>query len=150
MSDQNLQQLTVGDVAKRSGVAVSTVHFYEAKGLIQGWRTEGNQRRYPRSVLRRIAAIRIAQRAGIPLSIIKDHLTLLPTGQTLSKADWRRLTASWRNLLDERIASLTQLRDQMEDCIGCGCLSLVECPLRNADDHLGKQGAGPRLLMASR
>lgn len=143
------QPLTVGHVAKRSGVAVSTIHFYEANGLIESWRTEGNQRRYPRAVLRRVAVIRIAQRAGIPLSIIRSFLSEIPADQPLSKADWHRLTEGWRSMLDERIRSLIQLRDDMEDCIGCGCLSLVDCPLRNPGDRLAAEGPGAQILMTS-
>ncbi|GAB4066985.1 redox-sensitive transcriptional activator SoxR [Ancylobacter sonchi] len=138
--------LTVGEVAQRSGVAVSTLHFYEAKGLIEAARTGGNQRRYPRAVLRRIAIIRIAQRAGIPLATLKGYLDTIPAG-ALTAEDWRRLTTSWQALLDERIQSLLQLRNQLESCIGCGCLSLHDCPLRNPDDTLAKEGAGPRLLL---
>ncbi|MFU0506734.1 redox-sensitive transcriptional activator SoxR [Pseudaminobacter sp. NGMCC 1.201702] len=140
--------LTVGDVAARSGIAVSTVHFYEAKGLIEGWRTEGNQRRYHRAVLRRIAIIRIAQRAGISLSIIRDALADLPHDHVPNARDWRRFTDAWKDMLQERIVSLMQLQDQIASCIGCGCLSLEECPLRNPGDELGKQGAGPRRLIS--
>ncbi|SEL79797.1 transcriptional regulator, MerR family [Sphingomonas palmae] len=140
-------QLTVGELARRSGVAVSTIHFYETKGLIEGWRTSGNQRRYARSVLRRVAVIRIAQRAGIPLTTIKDYLDQIPTDRPLNAADWRQLTKSWQALLDERIESLMQLRNQFDRCIGCGCLSLADCPLRNPEDRLAAEGAGPRLLV---
>ncbi|MCG2842121.1 redox-sensitive transcriptional activator SoxR [Sandaracinobacter sp. RS1-74] len=138
--------LTVGDVARRSGVAVSTIHFYEGKGLIEGWRTQGNQRRYPRAVLRRVAVIRIAQRAGIPLAMVKAFLREIPADRALSNADWQRLTEAWKAMIDERIESLLQLRDDMESCIGCGCLSLADCPLRNPGDRLAAEGAGPRLL----
>lgn len=139
--------LTVGEVAKRSGVAVSTIHFYEAKGLIEGWRSDGNQRRYARAVLRRVAVIRIAQRAGIPLAVIKDYLSSIPTDRPLTKEDWHRLTAAWKTFIDERVRSLLQLRNDLEGCIGCGCLSLADCPLRNPDDQLAEEGPGPRLLM---
>jgi len=150
MTDGTLKRaLTVGDVARRSGVAVSTVHFYEAKGLIAGWRTAGNQRRYHRAVLRRIAIIRIAQRAGIPLATIRDALADLPHDHVPDAADWRRFTEAWKGMLEERILSLTQLRDQIASCIGCGCLSLAECPLRNPGDALGRQGPGPRRLEAA-
>jgi MerR family redox-sensitive transcriptional activator SoxR len=146
--DDIKRTLTVGDVAARSGVAVSTIHFYEAKGLIEGWRTGGNQRRYHRAVLRRIAIIRIAQRAGISLSIIRDALADLPHDHVPNARDWRRFTDAWKDMLQERIVSLMQLQDQIASCIGCGCLSLEECPLRNPGDELGKQGAGPRRLMS--
>ncbi|MGI6853155.1 redox-sensitive transcriptional activator SoxR [Mesorhizobium sp. 1B3] len=142
--------LTVGDVARRSGVPVSTVHFYEAKGLIAGWRTEGNQRRYHRAVLRRIAIIKIAQRAGIPLAVINDALADLPHDHVPNAQDWRRFTDAWKDMLEERIISLMQLRDQIASCIGCGCLSLEECPLRNPGDELGRQGPGPRRLVPRR
>ena len=143
------QVLTVGEVARRSGVPVSTIHFYEAKGLIESWRTKGNQRRYARSVLRRLAIILIAQRAGIPLSVIRDYLDKLPPGPIKAK-DWRELSQEWRAILDERITSLMQLRDQLNGCIGCGCLSLDECPLRNPDDVLSREGPGARLLIRDR
>jgi MerR family redox-sensitive transcriptional activator SoxR len=138
--------LTVGEVARRSGVAVSTIHFYESKGLIAGWRTSGNQRRYGRIVLRRIAVIRIAQRAGISLTDMKGFLDSIPQDKALTVDDWRRLTESWRVLLDERIRSMIQLRDEITSCIGCGCLSLTDCPLRNPNDRLGDMGPGARLL----
>jgi MerR family redox-sensitive transcriptional activator SoxR len=141
--------LTVGEVARRSGVAVSTVHFYEAKGLIEGWRTSGNQRRYHRAVLRRIAIIRIAQRAGIQLSIIRDALADLPQDRVATTADWRVFSQSWREMLQLRINSLIMLRDQLTGCIGCGCLSLDDCPLRNPNDVLADAGAGPRRLVSA-
>ncbi|WP_269321419.1 redox-sensitive transcriptional activator SoxR [Paracidovorax avenae] len=139
----DVPELTVGEVADRSGLAVSALHFYESKGLIASVRSAGNQRRYPRSVLRRVAVIKIAQRMGLPLATIADALQALPEGRTPTVADWRRLSASWRAELDERIATLTRLRDQLDGCIGCGCLSLRACPLRNPDDTLGASGAGP-------
>ncbi|RQS12081.1 redox-sensitive transcriptional activator SoxR [Burkholderia sp. Bp9002] len=138
--------LSVGEVAQRSGVAVSSIHFYEAKGLIHGWRSDGNQRRYARDVLRRIAIIKVAQRAGIPLDTIKAALDSLPSGKAPSAADWRRLSTGWRDLLNERIRKLTQLRDQMDGCIGCGCLSMKDCPLRNPGDQLSERGQGAVLL----
>lgn len=140
--------LSVGEVAKRSGVAVSTLHFYETKGLIRSLRTEGNQRRYPRGVLRRVAVIKVAQRTGIPLASIQAALAGLPQGRAPTAEDWADLSRTWRAELDERIRRLSQLRDQMDDCIGCGCLSLKTCPLRNPQDALGEQGSGPRLLEA--
>ncbi|QIG81074.1 redox-sensitive transcriptional activator SoxR [Stakelama tenebrarum] len=138
--------LTVGKVAERSGVSVSTLHFYEAKGLIESWRTSGNQRRYPRSVLRRVAVIRVAQRAGIPLAVVKNFLDSIPADRAVKKRDWHRLTQAWQAIIDERITSLMQLRNDLESCIGCGCLSLADCPLRNPDDRLASDGPGPRLL----
>ena len=138
--------LSVGEVAKRSGVAVSALHFYEAQGLIASLRSNGNQRRYPRGMLRRIALIKVAQRTGIPLSEIKQALEALPMGKPITPEDWRRLSASWRENLDSRIRTLTALRDQLTDCIGCGCLSMQDCPLRNPQDCLAEQGPGARLL----
>ncbi|AYD01457.1 redox-sensitive transcriptional activator SoxR [Neorhizobium sp. NCHU2750] len=139
-------ELSVGELARRAGVAVSTLHFYETKGLIASRRTEGNQRRYPRSLLRRVAIIRIAQRAGIALSEINDTLSTLPAGRTPNAEDWRKLSSKWKDSLEERIVALTQLRDEMAGCIGCGCLSLKECPLRNPRDELGKGATGAVLL----
>lgn len=144
--DPEKNQLTVGDVASRSGVAVSTVHFYESKGLIKGWRTEGNQRRYGRSVLRQIAVIKVAQRTGIPLETISAYLQKLPQDRIVSAREWRKLGESFRAELDERIARLTRLRDELDGCIGCGCLSTTECPLRNGGDALGANGTGAVLL----
>jgi MerR family redox-sensitive transcriptional activator SoxR len=138
--------LSVGEVAKRSGVAVSTLHFYESKGLIRSSRTRGNQRRFAREVLRRVAVIKVAQRVGIPLAAINDALRTLPRGRAPTAADWSRMSARWRSDLDDRIARLTRLRDQLTGCIGCGCLSLAVCPLRNPSDVLSAEGAGPRLL----
>lgn len=139
------QLLSVGEVAARSGVAVSTLHFYEAKGLIGSLRSHGNQRRYPRGVLRRVAIIKVAQRTGIPLGVIKRALDTLPAGRPVGE-DWRRLAAEWKADLDQRISKLVALRDQLNDCIGCGCLSLDSCPLRNSQDRLGAEGSGPRLI----
>lgn len=138
--------LSVGEVARRAGVAVSTLHFYESKGLIWSERTNSNQRRYGRGVLRAIAIIRVAQRAGIPLKLIAERMATLPQNKAPNQEDWRRLSTEWRDDLDERIARLTRLRDQISSCIGCGCLSMSECPLRNPDDVLAKTGSGPRIL----
>src|SRR5688572_25877147 len=138
--------LSVGEVARRSGVAVSTVHFYERRGLISGWRSAGNQRRYERAVLRRIAIVKVAQQLGIPLAEIRARLAELPGDRTPGKADWGRLAASWRAGLDRRIAQLVRLRDSLDGCIGCGCLSVDACPLRNPDDALAAEGSGPHYL----
>lgn len=139
--------LSVGDVARRSGVTVSTLHFYEAKGLIASHRTDGNQRRYPRDVLRRVAFIRVAQRVGISLADIAVALESLPAGSVPGRDDWSRLSTAWRAELDERIAQLKKLRDTLDDCIGCGCLSIDRCRLRNPLDRLAEEGPGPRRLM---
>ena len=141
-----IQELTVGELAARGGVAVSAIHFYEAKGLIKSWRTPGNQRRYSREMLRRVAVIKIAKRVGIPLSDVRKALLALPRGRTPTTKDWGRLSARWRADLDERIARLTQLRGALTNCIGCGCLSLDSCPLYNPGDELAKQGRGPLLF----
>lgn len=140
------RELAVGEVAERAGVAVSALHFYEDEGLIKGWRTSANHRRYARDVLRRIAVIKVAQRAGVPLREIREALAALPDGRTPNTKDWARLSARWRAALNDRIERLTRLRDQLTGCIGCGCLSMKACPLRNPDDKLGEQGSGPRLL----
>jgi len=140
------RELTVGEVARRSGVAVSALHFYESKGLIKSWRNAGNQRRYARDVLRRVALIKVAQKTGIPLLAIRKALKALPGERTPTAEDWKKLSAGWRAELNDRIERLTRLRDQLDGCIGCGCLSLGICPLRNPQDTLGKQGPGPRIL----
>lgn len=134
--------LTVGEVSARSGIAVSALHFYESKGLISSTRSVGNQRRYPRGILRRLAVIRVAQRMGLPLSVIADAFAHLPKNKAPTVADWRRLSATWRDDLDARIRMLTMLRDQLDGCIGCGCLSLKACPLRNPQDMMAEQGPG--------
>jgi MerR family redox-sensitive transcriptional activator SoxR len=140
------QFLSVGALARRAGVAVSTLHFYEAEGLIHALRSAGNQRRYPRGTLRIVAVIKTAQRVGVPLAKIRAALATLPDGRVPNASDWAALSAAWRDDLDARIRQLTALRDQLTGCIGCGCLSLADCPLRNAGDHLGAAGPGARLL----
>jgi len=139
-----MRDLSVGEVARRSGLAVSALHFYERRGLIASARSAGNQRRYARDVLRRLAVIRVGQRAGIPLETIRAALDTLPASRTPNKRDWARLSAVWRDVLDARIADLQHLRDQLSDCIGCGCLSLRSCRLRNPGDTMGRDGDGPR------
>lgn len=137
------QLLTPGACAQRAGVSVSTLHFYERQGLIASSRTAGNQRRYSRDVLRRVAFIRVSQRVGISLSDIADALASLPSGRTPTKADWARLSRRWRQRLDERITDLERLRDSLDGCIGCGCLSLTACSLYNGADELAERGTGP-------
>jgi len=136
------QELSVGEVARRSGVAVSALHFYERKGLIHSLRTAGNQRRYGREVLRRLAVIRVAQRVGLPLEAVGNAFAALPENKTPTKAEWARMSALWKDELDQRIEQLRLLRDQLTDCIGCGCLSLKKCRLANPGDALGDQGDG--------
>ncbi|WP_159234435.1 redox-sensitive transcriptional activator SoxR [Mycolicibacterium vanbaalenii] len=136
------QELTPGDMAVRSGVAVSALHFYEREGLITSRRTTGNQRRYSRDTLRRVAFIRMSQRLGIPLARIRDALSTLPTDRVPSSKDWARLSAGWREDLDQRIVHLQRLRDNLTGCIGCGCLSLKVCALANPGDSLAEHGPG--------
>jgi len=144
--DQRLAEMTVGEVAERSGIAVSTLHFYESKGLISSRRNAGNQRRYQRDVLRRVAVIKVAQRLGVALADIAAALLTLPEGRTPTAKDWNTLSEVWKQDLDARIDRLTRLRDQLGECIGCGCLSLEHCKLRNPLDELSEHGSGARLL----
>ena len=143
---QPARSLTVGELARRSGVAVSAIHFYERKGLISGWRTSGNQRRYERAALRRIAIVKVAQQLGIPLAEIRERLAALPLHRTPNKADWAKLAGGWREALDRRIDQLARLLDNLDGCIGCGCLSVEACPLRNPADQAGREGTGARYL----
>lgn len=136
--------LSVGEMSARAGVPVSTLHFYEAEGLIESWRTPANHRRYDRRELRRVAIARVAQKVGVSLSEVKAVLDQIPRGKTVSKAEWEKAADPWAELLDDRIEMLLRLRDQLGYCIGCGCLSLDNCPLYNADDALGRNGVGPR------
>jgi len=138
--------LTIGEAAARSGVATSALRFYEAEGLIASTRTSGNQRRYERSTLRRIALIQAGKTAGIPLEEIRTALTALPGERTPTKRDWERLSRRWRDDLDRRIATLEALRNRLTGCIGCGCLSLRTCALLNPDDEAAELGGGPRYL----
>lgn len=140
------RELTVGQVAVRAGVAVSALHFYETRGLIHSHRTGGNQRRYDRDVLRRVAIIKVAQDVGISLADIGAALDSLPEGRTPTREDWNRLSTAWRQDLDNRITQLKKLRDGLDDCIGCGCMSLDRCPLRNREDRLSCDGPGARRL----
>jgi MerR family redox-sensitive transcriptional activator SoxR len=135
--------LPPGEVARRAGVNVSALHFYERQGLIESIRTAGNQRRYHRDVLRRVSFIRVSQRVGISLAEIADALASLPEGRTPTKSDWARLSQRWRQSLDVRIAYLERLRSSLDGCIGCGCLSLTSCGVYNLDDELAETGSGP-------
>ncbi|GHB63831.1 redox-sensitive transcriptional activator SoxR [Streptomyces cirratus] len=141
----NVHELTVGQLSARSGAAVSALHFYEAKGLISSRRTSGNQRRFARDALRRVAFVRAAQRVGIPLASIREALARLPEERTPTREDWAALSEAWRTELDERIKQLTRLRENLSDCIGCGCLSLKTCALSNPDDVFGERLTGSRL-----
>ena len=142
-------ELTVGEVSARSGVAVSALHFYERKGLISSRRTSGNQRRYRRDVLRRVAMVRIGQRVGIPLAEIAAVLATLPDGRVPTRRDWEELSQHWQARLDARIRDLQHLRDDFGDCIGCGCLSLDRCHMANPGDEMGRLGPGPRRLIGA-
>lgn len=144
---EKIHELTVGQLAARSGAAVSALHFYESKGLISSRRTSGNQRRYARDTLRRVAFIRAAQRVGIPLATIREALTQLPEERTPTREDWAHLSETWRTELEERIKQLNRLRDHLTDCIGCGCLSLDTCVLSNPDDAFGERLTGSRLMV---
>ena len=141
------QGLTIGEVSTRTGVAHSALRFYEAEGLIQAERTSGGQRRYHRDVLRRVSFMRIAQQVGLSLQEIRDALATLPESRTPTRADWERLSASWRSRLDARISLLERLRDDLSGCIGCGCLSLQVCPLYNPGDVLAAKGPGAHILL---
>jgi len=139
-------ELTPGEMSHRSGVAVSALHFYEREGLIVSRRTTGNQRRYARETLRRVAFIRMSQRLGIPLARIRDALATLPSNRVPTSKDWARLSSGWRTDLDERIVHLQRLRDNLAGCIGCGCLSLKTCVLTNPGDVLAERGPGAAKL----
>lgn len=139
-------ELSVGQVAKRCGINVSAIHFYEQKGLISSWRNQGNQRRYARDVIRRISLIKAAQQLGISLDEIHLAFASLPCGRTATKEDWADLSNAWKQSLTQRIIKMQKLKDLLEGCIGCGCLSMKNCPLYNPDDLLAKQGPGPVLL----
>lgn len=141
--------LTIGQLAERAGVATSAIRFYESKGLVTSVRTTGNQRRYEPSTLRRVAFVRAAQRVGLSLEEIADALATLPEGRTPTKSDWHRLSTSWRSRLDDQIRRIELLRDRLDGCIGCGCLSLRSCALYNPGDELAEAGPGPVLLEPS-
>lgn len=141
--------LTIGELAQRSGFATSAVRFYDKEGLVPAERTSGNQRRYPRSALRRLAFIRAAQNIGVPLAEIREALADLPETRTPTKADWAKLSRHWRARLEAQIAGLEALRDKLDGCIGCGCLSMQRCALYNPGDIAAARGPGARLLPAT-
>jgi MerR family redox-sensitive transcriptional activator SoxR len=142
--------LTIGQVAARSGVAPSALRFYEAEGLISSQRSDGNQRRYARAVLRRVAVIQAGRAAGIPLAVIGEALSVLPADKPPSQRDWARLSKAWREDVEARIALLERVRDDLASCIGCGCLSLRSCRLFNPVDRAAQAGPGARYLLADR
>ena len=139
--------LPIGELARRTGLAVSAIRFYEDKGLIQAMRTMGNQRRFLRSDIRRLSFILIAQKLGLGLVEIEAELARLPQGRTPTLGDWQRLSRSMRVQLDARIALLNRTRMKLDECIGCGCLSLQRCALYNRDDRAGAAGPGPRYVL---
>jgi len=138
--------LTIGKVAKRCGVKVSTLHFYEEKELIRSWRNQGNQRRFKKDVLRRVSVIKAAQKVGISLADIKKALSTLPNNRTPDKTDWEALSTTWRDELTAKINYLEKLRSSLNGCIGCGCLSMSNCPIYNENDKLANEGCGAVLL----
>jgi MerR family transcriptional regulator, redox-sensitive transcriptional activator SoxR len=142
-----MEHLTIGELARRSGVATSALRFYETKGLIASDRTDGNQRRYLRSTLRRVALIRAGQEVGLTLGEIAEALDTLPHDSTPTRRDWERLSKGWRARLDQQIRELQALRDELTDCIGCGCLSLQSCAIFNPADAVANRGSGPRYLL---
>ena len=142
-----VELISIGELAERAGVSTSSLRFYESEGLIHALRSEGGQRRFPREVLRRVSFIKIAQSVGLELDEIRNTLASLPNSRTPTKADWEKLSRGWRPMLDARIATLQRTRDQLSDCIGCGCLSLRSCALYNAEDRASGFGAGARYLM---
>jgi MerR family transcriptional regulator, redox-sensitive transcriptional activator SoxR len=142
-----MSTLTIGELSERSGIPTSALRFYESKGLLTSTRSEGNQRRYRRDELRRVSFILAAQRVGLGLNEIGAALATLPGGRTPTQKDWARLARGWRPLLDSRIRALEDLRDRLDSCIGCGCLSLTTCALQNPDDAAQVKGTGPRYLL---
>jgi len=141
-----MTELTISELSARSGIPASAIRYYEARGLVVSRRTPGNQRRYARPMLRRLAFIRTAQRVGLSLEEIEAALGTLPSNRTPTKADWTRLSRSWRPRLDDRIARLQRLRDTLDSCIGCGCLSLKRCSLSNPGDVVAPRGPGAVFL----
>jgi MerR family transcriptional regulator, redox-sensitive transcriptional activator SoxR len=141
-----MAQLTIGELAARSGAAPSALRFYESRGLVSSSRTSGGHRVYERSTLRRVAFIRAAQRVGLSLEEIRTALDTLPSRRTPTANDWAKLSAGWRRKLDQRIEELLRLRDELDNCIGCGCLSLKTCGLYNPNDRAAELGPGPRYL----
>lgn len=139
--------LTIGALSERTGVAASALRFYEAEGLIHATRSPGGQRRYPREVVRRVSFVRVAQQVGLRLDEIRDALGSLPDNRTPTARDWQRLSRSWRPRLDAQIHMLERLRDRLDGCIGCGCLSLGFCRMLNPDDVAGLRGPGPRYIL---
>ena len=147
VQEDPVERLAIGEVVDRTGVAASALRFYEDEGLLDPERTPAGHRRYPRELLRRVSFIRAAQEVGIPLAEVRDVLDELPDGRTPTRSDWARVSSRWRDRLDERIATLERLRDRLDGCIGCGCLSLDRCRIVNPSDALAAEGTGPRRLL---
>ncbi len=139
--------ISIGEMARRTGLSVSAIRFYEEKGLVEPIRTGGNQRRFFRSDIRRLSFILIAQQLGLALADIEQEIGRLPQGRTPNARDWQKISRSIRGQLDSKIAQLEKTRDRLDGCIGCGCLSLAKCQLYNKDDHLGQRGPGPRQVL---
>lgn len=150
MAGKGNMQLTIGELARRTGLSVSAIRFWEEKGLVEALRTRGGQRRFLRSGIRRLSFALIAQQLGFSLEAIGRELAVLPQGRTPTAADWAKISRGFRRQLDERIAALERMRDRLDNCIGCGCLSLRKCALYNADDRMAAEGPGPRYLVAPR
>ena len=144
-----MEELTIGALAERAGVATSALRYYEAEGLIHSHRSAGGQRRYTRETLRRVSFVKVAQQVGLKLEEIREALASLPDSRTPSHKDWEKLSRSWRPRLDAQIAMLERLRDKLDGCIGCGCLSLSMCRLVNPGDEAGERGPGPRYVLDS-
>ncbi len=150
MSSMTDNLIPIGELARRSGVAASALRFYEDQGLLRSLRNDAGRRQFARGDLRRVAFIRAAQAVGLTLDQIRDALASLPDSRTPTQKDWVRLSSAWRPMLDQRIADLTRLRDQLSSCIGCGCLSLTRCALYNPGDVAARRGAGARYLLGDR
>jgi MerR family redox-sensitive transcriptional activator SoxR len=142
--------LSIGDLARRTGLSVSAIRFYEQRGLVRAIRTSGNQRRFARSDIRRLSFALIAQRLGLSLGQIETELATLPAGRTPTREDWQAVSRRIRGVLDDKIALLEQTRDRLDSCIGCGCLSLDRCALYNPDDRAARAGPGPRFLLGDK
>lgn len=147
MASKGDMQLTIGELAARTGLSVSAIRFWEEKGLVEALRTRGGQRRFLRSDIRRLSFALIAQQLGFSLQEISRELAVLPQGRTPTASDWAKISRGFRRQLDERIAAMERMRDRLDNCIGCGCLSLRKCALYNPGDRLGSEGPGPRYLV---
>lgn len=139
--------LSVGEISKRSGIAVSALHFYESKGLLRASRNKGNQRRFHRRELRILGYIKVAQKIGLSINEIKEAFKTIENKDNLTQSDWKKLGKSWEKVLTQRLELIQRMKSQLGLCIGCGCLSLMDCPLRNPNDDLGNDGPGPRILI---